>query len=155
MSFRPENEARGAPPEGARRAGGGLPAEVVRRGDGGGGPPRPAARGLLLLVLGLVVLALAVGAVVMWWWFGDQTEGTSVFEDSIAAGAEPVVRLTNGPGQIRVEGAEGLEAVEITAKKYARCPDPAAAKENAADVDVNTSREGSTVEISSDGGGDT
>ena len=154
MSFRPENEGRGAapgaPPDGARRSGGGLPAEVVRRGDGR--VPRPPVRGLVVIVVGLLALALVVGAVLLWRWYGNQTEGTSVFEDSIAVGPEPVVRLTNGPGQIRVEGVEGLEAVEVTAKRYGRGWDPAAAKENAACVDVNTSREGSTLEISSEGG---
>ena len=151
MSFRPENEGRGAPPDGARRdPGGGLPAEVVRRGNGR--LPRPPARGLVVMVLGLLVLALVVGAIMLSRWYGDQTAGTSVFEDSIAAGPEPVVHLTNGPGQIRIEGAEDLEAVEITAKRYARGSDAAAAKENAAGVEVNTSREGSTLEISSEGG---
>ena len=150
MSFRPENEGRGAPPGGARRDPGGLPAQVARRGDGR--LPRAPARGLVLIVLGLLVLALVVGAVMLSRWYGDQTSGTSIFRDSIPAGPKPVVRLTNGPGQIRIEGAEDLDAVEIIAKKYARGSDAAAAKENAAGVEVNTSREGSTVEISSEGG---
>ncbi len=155
MSFRPDNEAGGvppgAPPDGTRRdPGGGLPAEVIRGGNGR--LSRPPARGLVVIVVGLLALALVVGAILLWRWYGNQTEGTSIFEDSIATGPEPVVRLTNGPGQIRVEGVEGLDAVEVTAKKYARGSDPAAAKENAAGVDVNTSREGSTLEISSDEG---
>lgn len=113
---------------------------------------RSPARGVVVVVVGLLVVALVAGAVMLWRWYGDQAEGTSVFEDSVASGSEPTVRLINGPGQVRVEGGEDLEAVEITAKRYARGADPAAAAENAAGVDVNTSREGSTVEISSDAG---
>ena len=105
-----------------------------------------------MLVVGILVVALVGGAVMLSRWYGDQAEGTSVFEDSVAAGPKPTVRLTNGRGQVRVEGVEGLEAVEITAKRYARGADPAAAAENAAGVDVNTSRDASTVEISSDPG---
>jgi hypothetical protein len=147
VSFSPENEARRAPTGGNR-----LP-DVVRRGDGGRPPPsRSPARGLVVLVVGILVVALVAGAVMLSRWYGDQAEGTSVFEDSVAAGSEPTVRLNNGRGQVRVEGGEGLEAVEITAKRYARGADPAAAAENAAGVDVDTSRDGSTVEISSDPG---
>lgn len=113
---------------------------------------RSPARGLVVVVVGLLVVALVAGAIMLWRWYGDQANGTSVFEDSVASGSEPTVRLTNGPGQVRVEGGEGLEAVEVTAKRYARGADPAAAAENAAGVDVNTAREGSTVEISSDAG---
>lgn len=147
MSFSPENEARGVPPGDDR-----LPAEVARRGDGGRRPSRTPARGLVVLVVGLLVISLVAGALMLLWrWYGDQTKGTSTFEDSVAAGSEPTVRLTNGPGQVRVEGKD-VEAVEITAKRYARGTDPAAAAENAAGVDVDTSREGSTVDISSDPG---
>lgn len=108
-------------------------------------------RGLVLLVVGLLVLALVVGGVLLWRWYGDQTGGTSTFEDSVASGPEPLVRLTNGPGQVRVEGIEA-EVVEISAEKYARGSDPTAAGENASEVDVDVAREGSTLEISSDGG---
>ncbi len=109
-------------------------------------------RGLVLPLLGLLVLALVVvGGVLLWRWYGDQTGGTSLFEDSVAAGAEPLVRLTNGPGQVRVEGADS-ETVEISAERYARGSDPASARENAAGVAVDVSREGSTLEISSEGG---
>lgn len=109
--------------------------------------------GLVLPVVGLLVLALvAVGGLLLWRWYGDQTGGTSPFEDSVASGPEPLVRLTNGPGQVRVEGAQGAEAVEITAERYARGSDSAAARENASRVAVDVVREGSTLEISSDGG---
>ncbi len=157
MSFRPENEARGgASPRGY--PGGAGSAEVVRR-EGARGARRPARgsprRGVFTAVAGLLVLTLVVGAVSLWRWYGDQAEGTSVFEDQIAAGPEPTVRLTNEAGQIRVEGVEGLETVEVTAKRYARGSNPAAAKENAAGVAVDMSREGSTLEISANGGRNT
>ena len=108
-------------------------------------------RGLMLLVVGLLVLALVVGGMLVWRWYGDRTGGTSPFEDSIASGPEPLVRLTNGPGQVRVEGVEA-EAVQISAVRYARGSDRAAAGENAAGVEVDVAREGSTLEISSEGG---
>lgn len=102
--------------------------------------------------MGLLVLALVViGGVFLWRWYGDQTSGTSPFEDSVASGPEPLVRLSNGPGQVRIEGIDS-EDVEISAKRYARGSDPAAARENASGVAVDVAREGSTLEISSDGG---
>lgn len=110
-------------------------------------------RGFVLPVVGLVVLALvAVGGMLLWRWYGDQTGGTSPFEDSVASGSEPLVRLTNGPGQVRVEGVGAAEAVEISAERYARGSDPSSAKENASGVAVDVAREGSTLDISSDGG---
>ena len=112
----------------------------------------PPSRGLVLPVAGLLFLALVVvGGVLLWRWYGDQTGGTSPFEDSIASGPEPLVRLTNGPGQVRVEGVDS-ESVEISAKRYARGWDPSAARENASGVAVDVAREGATMEISSDGG---
>ncbi len=105
----------------------------------------------MLPIVGLLILILAVGGVLLWRWYGDQVGGTSSFEDSVASGPEPLVRLTNGPGQVRVEGVEA-EAVEISAERYARGSDPAAARENASGVAVDVAREGSTLEISSDGG---
>ena len=108
-------------------------------------------RGLVLPVVGLLVLALVVGGLLLWRWYGDQVGGTNLFEDSVASGPEPLVRLTSEAGQVRVEGVEA-EVVEISAKRYARGSDPTAARENAAGVDVDVAREGSTLEISSDGG---
>ena len=108
---------------------------------------------LVLPIVGLVVFALVVvGGGLLWRWYGDQTGGTSPFEDSVASGAEPLVRLTNGPGQVRVEGVGAADAVEISAERYARGSDPASARENASGVAVDVAREGSTLEISSDGG---
>ena len=108
------------------------------------------------VVASLLLLALVIGVLLLWFSYGDSAGGASVFEDSIETGPEPVVRLTNGPGRVSVEGVEGLESVEINAKRYARGRNPAAAKENASEVPVEVSSgEGSSLEISSDGGGGT
>ena len=105
-----------------------------------------------VLVAGLLLLALVIGVVLLWLSYGDRAGGTSVYEDSIESGPEPVIRLVNGPGQVRVEGVERLENVEVSAKRYARGRNPAVAKENASGVPVDVSNDGSTLEISSDGG---
>ncbi len=118
------------------------------RGERGRGT-FPLSRGLLLPVVGLLVLPLVVGGLLLWRWYADQVGGTNLFEDSVASGPEPLVRLTNGAGQVRVEGVE-TETVEISAERYARGSDPTAARENAAGVAVDVAREGSTLEISSD-----
>ena len=107
---------------------------------------------LVPLVVGILLLALVVGAVLLWLSYGDRAGGTNVFEDSVETGPEPVVRLTNGPGRVRVEGVEGLERVEISAKRYARGFSPTSARENAADVPVAIDQEGSELELSTDGG---
>jgi hypothetical protein len=123
--------------------------------EGGRGTRSPG-RILFVALVGLLVVALVVGAVLLWRWYGDQTEGTSVFEDRVPAGGpEPVIRLSNQAGQVRIEGVEGLDAVEITAVRHARGSSPAAAKDNAAGVDIDVLREGSTLEISSNGGRNT
>jgi hypothetical protein len=153
VSFRPENgkrgEETGVTPDERPLAPTREPTERRRR------PPafRP---GLVPVVAGLLLLALLIGLVLLWLSYGDSAGGTSVFEDSIETGPEPVVRLTNGPGRVRVEGVEGLENVEINAKRYARGRNTAAAKENAAQVPVEASSgEDSALEIASDGGGGT
>jgi hypothetical protein len=153
VSFRPENGERGEesggtpderPPTPTRE-----PTERRRR--------QPAFRpGLVPVVAGLLLLTLLIGLVLLWLSYGDRAGGASVFEDSIETGPEPVVRLTNGPGRVSIEGVEGLENVEINAKRYARGRNTAAAKENAANVPVETSSgEDSALEVSSDGGGGT
>ena len=101
------------------------------------------------------MIALLIGGLLLWSFYGDRAGGTSVFEDSIESGPEPVIRLTNGPGQIRVEGVESLENVEITARRYARGRNPATAKENAAGVPVEVASGDEGIEISSGGGGGT
>ena len=151
MSFRPENGERGGPP--------GEPAserlsaplgdqEERRRGRSTGRPFVP-------VVVGLLLLALVIGLILLWSSYGDRAGGTSVYEDSIESGAEPVLRLTNGPGRVRIEGVEGLENVEISAKRYARGRNPTAAKSNASSVPVDVTNDSSIMEISSDGGSGT
>jgi hypothetical protein len=150
VSFRPENGERGGEaggPPGER-----LPAPTREPTERRRGRLtfRP---GLVPVIVGLLLLALLIGLVLLVFSLGDSAGGTSVFEDSIETGPEPVVRLTNGPGRVSIEGVEGLENVEISAKRYARGRNTAAAKENAADVPVRVSSgEGSALEISSDGG---
>ncbi|HEV8044655.1 MAG TPA: DUF4097 family beta strand repeat-containing protein [Rubrobacter sp.] len=162
MSFRPENGNRDDPQSGPPQSGssGGppderspemreSPEEEGRRGGLSGRPDR----GLVpLVVVGLLLLALVIGGILLWLSYGDRAGGASVYEDSIESGPEPALRLLNGLGRVRVEGVEGQESVEISARRYARGRNPAAAKENAADVPVNVASEGSTIEISSDGG---
>jgi hypothetical protein len=152
VSSRRENEARGAEPgrpsygpsgwgePAAKRA----PAEERARGGPAGRP------WLSPLVFGLLVLAVV--GVFLWFWYGDRAGGTSVFEDSVDSGPEPVIRVTNGPGRVGVKGVEGLETVEITAKRYARGFGPTSARENATRVPVEIDRDGSILEISSNGG---
>ena len=148
MSSRRENEARGREPgrplDEWRPAAKKAPAEE-------GGRRWPVGRPWLLPLV-LVLLVLAVGALLIGVWYGDRVGGTSVYEDSVDSGPEPVVRVTNGSGRVRVKGTKGLETVEITAKRYARGFSPTSAKENAAQVPVDIAHEGSTVEISSDSG---
>jgi hypothetical protein len=129
VSFRPEN---GATPDERPPAPTRDPLERRRR--------PPAFRlGLVPVVAGLLLLALLIGLVLLWMSYGDRAGGASVFEDSIDTGPEPVVRLTNGPGRVSIEGVDGLENVEINAKRYARGRNTAAAKENAAEVPVESS----------------
>ncbi len=105
-----------------------------------------------LIIVGVLLLALVVGAVLLWFSYGDRAGGTSIFEDSVESGPEPVVRLANESGRVSIEGVEGLERVEISAKRYARGFSPPGAKENAAGVPVDIFQEGSNLEISSGGG---
>jgi Toastrack DUF4097 len=110
---------------------------------------------LLLLLAVLLLALLAVAAVILWKSFGDTLSGTSVTKDSIDSGPEPRVRLTNGAGQVQVEGVDGLESVEYEVTKYAMGPDPAAAKKEASEVPVDLSREDSTFVLETDGGRNT
>ena len=104
---------------------------------------------LLLLVL------LAVAAVFLWRMLGEEVSGASVARDSIDADREPRVSITNGPGDVGVEGASGSEAVEYEVTKYAVAGDPEAARSAASEVPVDVSREGSAVTLETDGGGQT
>lgn len=157
MSFRPENGERGEAPDGPS---GGAPDEEFRasreeRYDEGRRRQLTGRPGIAPIVVGILLLTLLIGGLLLWSFYGDRAGGTSVFEDSIESGPEPVVRLTNGPGRVRVEGVEGLENVEITARRYARGRNPAVAKENAAGVPVEVASGDEGIEISSGGGGGT
>lgn len=157
MSFKPENGDRGdpqsgssgGPPDEQRPGAQEVPEEDRRRGRLSGRPQRAL---LPAVIAGFLLLSLVVGGILLWLSYSDRVGGTSVFEDSIESGPEPVVRLTNGPGQVRVEGVEGLESVEVSARRYARGRNPAVAKENASGVPVNVAGEGLELEISSDRG---
>jgi hypothetical protein len=156
VSYRFDNEARGGasgrPPAGSLDRGHQVPKQAPAEGGGRGRLIGSLGRRVVPLVVGLLLLALVVGAVLLWRSYGDRAGGTSVYEDSVESGAEPVVRITNGPGRVRVEGVEKQENVKISAKRYARGSSPASAKENAARVPVDITHDGSTLEISSDGG---
>jgi DUF4097 and DUF4098 domain-containing protein YvlB len=77
-----------------------------------------------------------------------------VARDSIDSGRTPKVEITNGPGDVSVEGAGNSRAVGYEVTRYAVAGDPAAARSAAAEVPVNISREeGSTVTLQTDGGG--
>ena len=141
MTFRGEDEP--------RRESGRTP-PLPARAEGREGASR---RSPLLLLLAVLVLALlVVAALYVWRSLGDELSGTSVARDSVDSGPEPRVRVTNGAGKVRVEGAQGLNAVEYEVTKYAQGPDPAAAKRSASEVPVDFSREDSTLVLSTDGG---
>lgn len=103
----------------------------------------------------LLLALLVVVAVFLWRTLGDEVPGSSVAKDSIDSGREPKVEITNGPGSVTVEGAEGSEAVEYEVTRYAVAGDPAAARNAASEVPVNVAREESTVTLETDGGGET
>jgi phage baseplate assembly protein gpV len=144
VSFRGEEEPRDPGREGA--SGGAVPARVDR-----GRLRRP----LLLLALAALLALLLIAALVLWRSLGDDLSGTSVAEDSIESGPKPRVSVMNGPGQMRVEGVEDLESVEYEVTKHAVARDPAAAKERAAQVPVDLSREDSAFVLETDGGRNT
>jgi phage baseplate assembly protein gpV len=108
-----------------------------------------------LLLAALLLAVLAVAAMILWRSLGDNLSGTSVTRDAIDSGPEPRVRLTNGAGQVRVEGVDGLESVEYEVTRYAMGPDPAGAKKEASGVPVDLSREDSTFVLETDGGRNT
>ena len=146
MTIRGEEEPRR--PEQEERSGD----PVMRGGRHGRSSRLPP---LLLLLAFLLLALLAVAAIILWRSLGNNLSGTSVTRDSIDSGPQPRVRLTNGAGQVRVEGVEGLESVEYEVTRYAMGPDPAAAKKEASRVPVNLSREDSTFVLETDGGRNT
>lgn len=115
-------------------------------------PARPPRRSPLLLLAVVLLLVLVVGLFLLWRSLGDRVSATAETRDSIDAGTEPTVRLINGPGQVKVEGVEGLGDVEYVAIRYAQGADPAAAKEEASGVPVDVAREGDTITLETDGG---
>jgi hypothetical protein len=117
---------------------------------------RPSRLPRLLLLLAVVLLAILMVVVIfLWRSLGDTLSGTSVERDSIDSGPKPRLRLTNGPGQVRIEGEEGLTTVEYEVTKHAVASDPAAAKRRASEVAVNLSREDSAFVLETEGGRDT
>jgi hypothetical protein len=98
---------------------------------------------------------LAVAAVFLWRTLGEEVPGASIARDSIDSGREPKVSITNGPGDVRVEGTNGPEAVEYEVTRYAAAGDPAAARSAASEVPVDVAREESAVTLETDGGGET
>ncbi len=118
---------------------------------------RPSRPGALTIIAALLLLALlAAAAVFVWRTLGEEVPGASVAKDSIDSGREPKVTITNGPGDVSVDGANGPEAVEYEVTRYAAAGDPAAARSAASEVPVDVSREeGSTVTLETDGGGET
>ena len=107
----------------------------------------------LLALFALLLLALlAVAALLVWRSLGDELSGTSVTSDAVDSGPEPRVRVANAAGKVRVEGVEGLDAIEYEVTRYALGPDPAAAKRSASQVPVDLTREDSTIVLQTDGG---
>lgn len=103
----------------------------------------------------MLVAVLVLGGVLLLRSLGERVSGTSVARDSVDSGPEPSLRLSNGPGHVSVEGVENPEAVEYEVIRYARGPDPAAAKKSASEVPVDLSREDSTLVLQTDGGRET
>ena len=103
----------------------------------------------------LLLVALVFGGFLLVRSLGESVSGTSIARDSVDSGTAPILRLSNGPGHVSIEGDEDLGAVEYEVIRYARGPDPAAAKGNASDVPVDLSREDSALVLRTDGGRET
>lgn len=117
---------------------------------------RAARPGALTVLAALLLLVLLVVAAIFFWrMLGDEVPGASVARDSIDSGREPRVGITNGPGDVVVEGTGGPEAVAYEVTRYAVAGDPEAARNAASEVPVDVAREGSTVTLETDGGGET
>lgn len=110
---------------------------------------------LLVLSATLLIVLLVGAAILLWRSFSDSLSGTSVARDSIDAGPKPGIRLTNGAGQIRIEGVEDLGAVEYEVTRHALGSDPAAAKKRASEIPVDISRDGGDFTIETNGGRNT
>ena len=80
-----------------------MPGEHLPAGAQQGRSPSRLPR--LLLLLAVVLLAILMVVVIfLWRSLGDTLSGTSIERDSIGSGPKPRLRLTNGPGQINIEG---------------------------------------------------
>lgn len=108
------------------------------------------------IAVGVVLFAVVVaGGLFLWRSLGDTLSGTSAASDSLDSGPEPNISLTNGRGQISIEGVADLEAIEYEVVKHAVARDPASAQEKASEVEVDVSRDGSDFEIETNGGRNT
>ena len=140
----------------ARRRGRARPAGEQPPASAEGDHGRASRASPLQVVIAALLLALLVAvAILLWRSLGDGVSGTSVASDSVDAGSEPRVRLSNAAGAVRVEGVKGLDAVKYEATRYATATDPATAKRRASEVPVNVSREDSSIVLETDGGRET
>jgi hypothetical protein len=112
-------------------------------------------RQILLPLIALLLVTLVFGGFLLVRSLGERVSGTSVARDSVDSGTKPSLRLSNGPGQVSIEGGADLETVGYEVVRYALGPDPAAAKSNASDVPVDLSREDSAIVLVTDGGRET
>ncbi|TCJ13640.1 hypothetical protein E0L93_14575 [Rubrobacter taiwanensis] len=126
--------------------------ERERREEGGEGRGR---RTLILAAVLAALIGLAAAGLYLWRSYDTRAGGTSEYGESVNTGEEPAVTVRGGVGRVIVEGREGLEAVEITARRHARGPDEAAAEQRAAGIPIDIEREGDTLYIESGGGRNT
>jgi hypothetical protein len=140
---------------GPRRPGRARPSEEHPPANPRRARERSSRAGLLPVLAVLLLALLVVVAIFLWRTLGDEVPGASVARDTIDSGREPRVSITNGPGSVRVNGTNG-QAVEYEVTRYALAGDPAAARNSAAEVPVDVTREeGSTITLETAGGGET
>lgn len=110
--------------------------------------PRYFLRRFAALVVLLLLAALAV-LLVLWLLgaFGQSRTASSAYEDSISAGNEPQVTITNERGSLRITGEEELDQVELQAEIHASASDAETAGQNASDASVDLARDGSEVTV--------
>jgi DUF4097 and DUF4098 domain-containing protein YvlB len=98
---------------------------------------------------------MLAGALLLLRSLGDTLSGTATASDSIDSGPSPFVRVSNGRGQVSVEGEKDLRSVKFEVTKHATGPDPATARRRASEVPVDISREDGEISLTTDGGGGT
>ena len=110
--------------------------------------PRYFLRRLAALVVLVLLAALAV-LLVLWLLgaFGQSQTASSDYEDSISAGPEPRITVTNERGSLRITGEEDRNRVELQAEIHASASDTETAEQNASDASVDLAREGSEVTV--------